>query len=186
MYINVNTWKGSYDYQSTSGSLLLLGALDWYQRRRCATCHWSLASPKSNACEEEMLYFLLRQMLVVIVIVETSAFDDEMGGWKTYFILFHSFCKRPHPWTFDFWTFNSMRPPPKSELDPNGNTLLYDQRIKEIFCSAPFRRVVFSNLMVRRGPSLSWICTQLPPKSELDPDSPVIPSASKGDIFPIP
>ena len=123
-------------------------------------------------------------MLVVIVIVETSAFDDEMGGWKTYFILFHSFCKRPHPWTFDFWTFNSMRPPPKSELDPNGNTLLYDQRIKEIFCSAPFRRVVFLNLMVRRGPSLSWICTQLPPKSELDPDSPVIPSASKETSFP--
>ena len=48
MYINVNTWKGSQDYQSTSGSLLLLGALDWYQRHRCATCHWSLASPKSK------------------------------------------------------------------------------------------------------------------------------------------
>jgi len=26
--------------------------------------------------------------MLVIVIVETSAFDDEMGGWKTYFILF--------------------------------------------------------------------------------------------------
>ena len=62
-------------------------------------------------------------------------------------------------------------------------TAAHDQRIKEIFVPSP-ERIVFLNLMVWRGPSLSWICTQLPPKSELDLGSPVIPSAAKETSFP--